>query len=225
MRRRELKEPRDQSGARAGLTKGGKIEVDGDGVALGRRDLAGDIVRTKCFCGKLKLESGADQRAAAFLVATKVGNPRRAGWRELLVFVENLDEKILPKIIGAQSITDGRAGPGAGRARNYCAIGWSKLNLHQDSDNLRLAAMIELGLLGAVVHRALAGQLGEESKRRQESDRRNVWARVGRREESHVFAEKLSEVLVIALAEEIGLANGFGREGSVKSEGGRHEQE
>jgi hypothetical protein len=218
LRRRELKEPRDQSGARARLTKGGKIEVDCDGVALGRRDLDGDIVRTKCFCGKLKLESGADQRAAAFLGATKVGNPRRTGWRELLVFVENLNLKVLPKIIGAQSVTDGNAGPGAGRARNHRAISWSKLNFHKDSDNLRLAAMIELGLLGAVVHRALAGQLGEESKRRQESDRRNVGARVGRREESYVFAEKVSEVLVIALAEEIGFANGFGGKGSIHGE-------
>ena len=141
------------------------------------------------------------------------------------ILVEYLYLEVFPKVGGTEGVADGRAGFRARRARNERAIGLGKLNLDDDADDFFLIAVILLGLLGAVVHDALAGELGDESERSEESDRRDIGTGFGHREQLCVFRKQVGEVLSVALAEEIGFADGFFGEGSGHGKGRRRQQQ
>jgi hypothetical protein len=92
--------------------------------------------------------------------------------------------------------------------------------LNDDSDGFLLAAVVERGLLRAVAEGVLTGELGKNGERREESDGRDVWAGLGRREIPGVFVEETRKGFVAALAEEIGFADGLVGQRRVKGERG-----
>jgi hypothetical protein len=85
--------------------------------------------------------------------------------------------------------------------------------------------MIKSGLLGAVAGGVLAGLLDEKSERGEKSDGGDVRARFGRRKETCVFVEEIGHGFVVALAEEVGFADGLVREWAIEGEGGWREKQ
>src|SRR5712691_4622983 len=82
--------------------------------------------------------------------------------------------------------------------------------------------MIEAGLLSAVAADAVLGELSELREWGEKSNGRNVGAGLGRREKLDVFAQV---GCIMALAEEIGFADGLVGQGTVESESGRSKQQ
>ncbi len=78
--------------------------------------------------------------------------------------------------------------------------------------------MIEAGLLRAVVADVVAGELGELREGSEKSNGRDVRAGPGQREKFDVIAQ---ERCVVALAEEIGFANGLVGERNIKGRSGQ----
>ena len=132
--------------------------------------------------------------------------------------------EVFPKVGGTEGVADGRARAGARRARNERAVRRRKLNLDNDADEFFQLAVILRGLLGAIVHGALAGMLRDKSERSEESDRRDVGTGFRHREHLYVFRKQVGEVLSVALAEKVGVADGFFGEWSVHGEGRRGQQ-
>ncbi len=152
-----------------------EIEIDGEGIALGRIHLNGSGAGRKVFGGEIKLQSGAGECAAAF-VAEEKGLAGRREWFKVLVFAGNLDVEILPEIVRARNETFGGTGARAGGAHDIRAIRISELDLDDDSYEFGLIAMVKGGLLGAVAGRVLAGLLDEKSERSEDSDGGDVRA-------------------------------------------------
>jgi hypothetical protein len=78
--------------------------------------------------------------------------------------------------------------------------------LDGDLDGLFLAAVVEKGLLRAVVAHVVAGELSGLCEGGEKNDGRNVRTGFGRWEVFGVVAE---EGCIVTLAEEIGFPNGF----------------
>jgi hypothetical protein len=93
-------------------------------------------------------------------------------------------------------------------------------NLDVDDNGFILGAMLLRGLLGTVVH-PLAGLLNEKGEAGKECDRRDVRAGFGPGQKNGVAIQEPGHGLVVALAEEIGFADGLVGQGSVEGEGGR----
>ncbi len=197
-----------------------EIEIDGEGITLGRIYVNDGGAGGKVFSGEIELESGAGEGAAAF-VAEEIGLAGRRERFELLVFAENLNVEILPEIVGTRDEAFGRTGAGTCGTNDKRAIGIGELDLNNDSYEFALVAMIECCLLGAVAGGVLAGLLDEKRERREDGDGIDVWAGLGRRKKFCVFVEKSGHGVVAALAEEVGFADGFVGERSVEGECGR----
>jgi hypothetical protein len=67
------------SGKHEASAEVGEVEVDGDGIALGRSHVDGGGARDKVFGGEIELESGAGDLATTFIGADEIG---MAGRRE-----------------------------------------------------------------------------------------------------------------------------------------------
>ncbi len=135
-----------------------EIEIDGEGITLGRIYVNDGGAGGKVFSGEIELESGAGEGAAAF-VAEEIGLAGRRERFELLVFAENLNVEILPEIVGTRDEAFGRTGAGTCGTNDKRAIGIGELDLNNDSYEFALVAMIECCLLGAVAGGVLAGLL------------------------------------------------------------------
>lgn len=85
--------------------------------------------------------------------------------------------------------------------------------------------MIEGGLLGAVAGGVLAGLLDEKSERGEKRDGGDVRASLGKRKETCIFVEEIGHGFVVALAEEVGFADGLIGEWAVEGEGGWSEEQ
>ena len=134
-----------------------------------------------------------------------------------LVAVIHLDSEVFPEIIGARDEK--------GRATwigDECAIGRSEIDFDSDFDELILAEMIETGLLGAVTTDAVIGELGELRKGGEKSNGRDVGACLRRWEKLDVIAQ---EGGIVALAEEVGFADGFVGERGVESKSGTGQEQ
>jgi hypothetical protein len=202
-----------------------EVEVKGNGIALRGNHVNGGGAGDKVFGGEIELESGAGEGAAAVLGAQEIGlTVRREGF-ELLVIAGDLHVEIFPEVIRTRGEASGRTGARTGGANDIRAVGIGELDLHYDSYEFALVAMIESSLLSAITGRVLAGFLDEKSERSKEGDGGDVRAGFRRREEFCVFIEKSGHGFVTPLAEEISFANGLVGQGSVEGEGGRRQQQ
>src|SRR5260370_17974293 len=86
---------------RDGSTEMVEIEIDGEGIALGRIHVNDRGAGRGVFGGKVELKSGAGEGAAAFVAEEERLPGRREGFG-LLVFAGNLDVEILPQIVGTR---------------------------------------------------------------------------------------------------------------------------
>ena len=163
-----------------------EIEIDGEGIALGRINVNGGGAGGKVFGGKIELKSGASKSATAVIGTEVVGLARRREWFEVLVLAGNLNIEILPEIVGTRDEAFGRTGAGTCGANDKRAIGIGELDLNDDSYEFALVAMIEGGLLGAVAGGVLAGLLHEKGERSEGGDGINVRAGFGRRKKTEL---------------------------------------
>ena len=92
------------------------------------------------------------------------------------------------------------------------------MDFNGNLDRLILTAVIEPGLLGAVVADVLAGELSELGERSEKGNGGDVGAGFGHGEKLNVTGQ---EGCIVALAEEIGFADGLVGEGSIKGRGGQ----
>ena len=92
----------------------------------------------------------------------------------------------------------------------------SELDVDEDLDEILLTLMVKTGLLGAVVPDVAIREEGELDKGSEEGDGRNIGTRIRRREVPCVFVENARNGSVMALAEEIGFADGFIGEDGVE---------
>jgi len=109
----------------------------------------------------------------------------------------------------------------AGRNRNERPVRFGQFDVDEDLDDLlALGAMVELGLLSAVVAEGLIGTGDDLDEGRVEADGRNVRAGFGRREKPGVLRKETGIRAVMALAEEVSFANGFGGERRLETKTG-----
>ena len=141
------------------LAEASEVEVDRDGVPFGGSDLDDGGIGSKGIGEKLELDGGARERATAVFGTEVIGLPGRSKGSEFAIFAENLDVKIYPKVRRTLDEAGGRAGTRACWARNQSSIGFCEVNLDNDFDGFRLAAVIERGLLRAVARAVLTGEL------------------------------------------------------------------
>lgn len=150
----------------------------------------------------------------------------RIGGSDFFRSVIDTNLKVLPEIGRAWNKGSRGSRVRACRGRNKRPVSFRQFNVDKDSDDfLPLGTVVELGLLSAVVTDVGIGTGDGLDERCADADRRNVRAGFGRREEPGVLRKQTGIGPVMALAEEISLANGFGGERSSESEGGRREKE
>ena len=196
-----------------------EIEVDGDGLALWGSDVDGGGAGGKGFDGEIKLQRGTCERAAAVLGADEIRLAHRGEGPQLLVFAGDLNVEICPEIIGTGDEAGGRTGAGTGGTNDKRSIRIGKLDLNYDPYEFALVAMVERRLLSTVTGSVLAGLLDEKGEGSEESDRGDVGTRFRWQKEFRVFVEERGHRLVMALAEEIGFADGLVGQGCVEGEG------
>ena len=201
------------------------VEVKRNGIALRGNHVNGGGAGGKIFDGEIELESGAGEGAAAVLRTDEIGLAGRREGFELLVFAGNLNVEIFPEIIGTRNKPSWRTGAGTGGASDKRAIRIREMDLHTDSYEFALVAMIKSSLLSAVTGGVLAGLLDHKSERSEEGDGIDVRAGLRRRKEFCIFVEESSHGLVAALAEEIGFADSLVGEGRVEGERVGHEKQ
>jgi len=126
------------------------IEVDRKGIALRWSYVNDGGAGGKVLSREIELESSAGEGAAAFIGADVVGLAGRREGSELTVLAGNLDVEIFPEIVGTGDEAFGRTGTGTRGANDVRAIGIGELDLHDDSDEFGLLAVIERCLLSAV---------------------------------------------------------------------------
>ena len=202
-----------------------EIEIDGKGIALRGRHVDGGGAARKVFDGEIKLQRGAGERAAAVLRADEIRLAVGREGAQFLVFAGDLNVEVFPEVIRAGDEAGGGTGTGTRGANDVSAVRIGELDLHNDSYKFGLIAMIECRLLGAVTRSVLAGLLDEKSERSEEGDGGDVRTGFRRRKESGVFVEESGHGAVMALAEEVGFADGLVGEGRVEGDGWLAEQQ
>jgi hypothetical protein len=96
------------------------------------------------------------------------------------------------------------------------AIGIGELDVNEDFDEILVPSMVKTGLLGAVVADVAIGEESELDEGSEEGDGRNMGTGMWRREVPCVFVEKARDGSIMALAEEISLADRFVGEDGVE---------
>ena len=201
--------------------EGGEVEVHGDRVTFGRKDMDGGGVGDEGIGGEIEFERCTCQGARTVATAPRVRPAVRVGGEDLLV-IKDLDLEVSPEITGPRDESRRCIGARACGRSKKCAIRRGKLDFDEDFDQLFLPEMIEAGLLSAVAADAVLGELSELREWGEKSNGRNVGAGLGRREKLDVFAQV---GCIMALAEEIGFADGLVGQGTVESESGRNKQQ
>jgi|ERR1700737_2970964 len=87
-----------------------------------------------------------------------------------------------------------------------------------DLDDFRMGTIVKQRLLRAVSANVIVGGLGECRVRGEQGDRRDVRTGFGDWEIPGIVVQEMKESLIVALAEEIGFANGFIGERSIVGE-------
>ena len=117
-------------------------------------------------------------------------------------------------------------GTGVCRGIEELAVGVGELDVDKYlNDFCAMFAVIDGSLLGAVVADESVREVDGLDEGGVERDRRDVRAGFGRLEEFCVFGEQAPEGAVVALAEEVGFADGLLGERGVEGEGGRCEEQ
>ena len=198
------------------LAQWAEVEVGGDSVGVGRVDLDSDVLRREGFGGEFELNGGADEVAAAF-IAVIIGMTVVRRGLERFVVGENGDTEIAPEIGRSRNHL---GVPAAGRIGidQHGAVGIGKTNGDEDLNDFGHVAVIELGLLRAVVGRVADGIENGLRERRVGSDGEDSRSVTGRREFVNVPGEKGGRRFVTALAEEVSFADGFFGERSGEGE-------
>lgn len=101
---------RELAGDRQRLAEVVEVEIHGNGITLGGSYVDGGLSGGKIFGGKIELESGANESAAAVTGAKDGGLARRREGPELLIFAEDLNVEIFPEVIRTRGEAGGRAG-------------------------------------------------------------------------------------------------------------------
>src|SRR5580692_2951449 len=145
---------------------------------------------------------------------------------------ERLDPTVFVGRAGALAETDtevaieiGKGLVGAGQfavtfggAVEFEAVSFGEVDANADVELVGAVAVIEFGLLSAVAAGAAAGDFDDLGVRSVNLDFGYVGALVGGREGADVLREEREGGLVIVLAEEVRIADGFRGEGSVEGE-------
>src|SRR5713101_9355796 len=103
------------------------------------------------------------------------------GWCADLIPLENLYSKILPEIVGPELVRLRCARASRGGGGDDGAVGVGKKDFDGDFDGFLMAAVIQCGLLRAVVSDERVRIVKELSEGCEEGDRGKVWAGLGRR--------------------------------------------
>jgi len=128
--------------------------------------------------------------------------------------------KVFPEISGPRNESGGRAGAPAAWIGDERAIRSGQVDFDSDLDGLiAAAAVVEEGLLRTVVADVAVGEQRELRERSEKNDGRNVRPGLRRGKMPGVLVEETCDGSIMALAEEVGFADGFVGEGSVESRG------
>ncbi len=173
----------------------------------------------KALAGNSKSMAAPPPRTARAIAPAAVERAAlRIGGRKDLVTVRHLDAKVPPEIIVARDERGRRAGSCDRWIRDQGTIGIGQIDFDGDPDELLVAAVIEQGLLRAVVADVVAGELSELREGSKKSNGRDVRAGLGRREKFDVLGQ---EGCIVSLAEEIGFADRLVGKRRVKGIGGQ----
>src|SRR5258708_7964051 len=146
------------------------------------------------------------------------------GWCADLIPFENLYLKILPEIVGPELVRLRCARASRCGGGDDGAVGVGKKDFDGDFDGFLMAAVIQCGLLLAVVSDERVRIVNELSKRGEKCDRADIRTGFWRWQALGIFVEETHERTVMALAEEIGFADGFVRQRGVEGEGRRNQK-
>lgn len=192
-----------------------EVEVGDDLIPFGRSDVNGDVLRRESFGGKIEEHGGADEDAAAF-VADVVGSPGERSRIEEFVAVKDCDIEVAPEISGTRDKRGVVLRGGAGISGNHGDVGVGEANGDLDLDRFPQMAVIKLSLLRTVVGGLLAGEKNSLSERSEAGDEGDVRSGTRNGQLLRVFFEGFGKGFVVALAEEVGFADGLFGERSVE---------
>jgi hypothetical protein len=205
------------NGAAEVSAEAGEVEFDKDGLTFRGKDLDSGGIGSEDLGGELKFQGCSHGAAAANAPASVEWVAPGNGGGDDLFAVIHLDSEVFPEIV--------RARDESGRATwigDESTIGCSEIDFDSDLDNLVLAEMIKPGLLSGVTTDAVIRDLSELREGGEKSNGRDVGACLGRREKLDVIAQ---EGCIMALAEEIGFADGFVGERCVESKSGSGQEQ
>lgn len=132
------------------------------------------------------------------------------------MIAENLEAEIFPEVIRAPNERRRRSRSSVSGVFHETAIGIGEVDVNEDFDEILAPSMVKTRLLGAVVADVAIGKEGKLDEGSEEGDGRNMGTGMWRREMPCVFVEKARDGSVMALAEEIGLADRFVGEDGVE---------
>src|SRR6266852_6243727 len=176
-------------------------------------------------CREFEMKSGTDQIAIIAVAGALDGwLAGEMGWCADLIPFENLYLKILPEIVGPELVRLRCARASRCGGGDDGAVGVGKKDFDGDFDGFLMAAVIQCGLLRAVVSDERVRIVNELSERGEQCDRANIRTGFWRREVLGIFVKEARECAIVALAEEIGFADGFVRQRGVEGEGRRNQK-
>jgi len=213
-------------GRRKRSAEGGEVVGSDDLLAVGGVHNDGDVGKILDFGGvEGHDDGGAGHVGTARIGRDIVGMAMEIEGRNFRVAIKKAVREILPKIGGAEGVAVCSGGTVFGFLLDCIAISGGEINGDGDAKGVAKSAILLRGILSAVAESALAGKIHDFGVGSEKLDGGDPRPGFRRGKVLTIFLEELLSDFIVALAEEIGFANGFVGKGHVHGERRRRKKD
>jgi len=203
------------------LAEVGEVEGCDDVLVVGGVDFEGDFVGGDGAGVVIEPDVGAE--VSAIFSDDRLG-VRLARWDVFLILHEG-EAEVLPEIEGPGREGIAVVGIAAGAMKFDAGVGGGEVDTDAHLDRVAARFVVFLRLLRAVAESVLSRVPHDLSEGREEFDFGDIRPGFRQRQVASILREKRRGFVVIALAEEVGVADGLAGQRKVKGKRGRSEKQ